>query len=314
MAHPTPWHDATVLLTGATGFIGAHVLRRLVALNADVHAASRIPPPPGSEGATWHAVDLTDATAATGLVRQLRPDIVLHLAATVSGSRELAMVPATLRANLVASVSLLTALTETPPDAVVFAGSIEETALADPATSASSPYAMAKLAATGYASMFHRLWDLPVTVLRIASVYGPGQPDEAKLVPYVITSMLDGVRPRLSRGSKRIDWVYVDDVVAAIIAAARTPRAWGEVIEIGSGEQVSVTDTVRLISGILGADLAAQFGALPDRAFDHDQLTHLDAAWRLLGWRPATGLVTGLRRTAEWYRARQNAMSYRENR
>ncbi len=311
-----PWHDTRVLLTGASGFIGTHVLRRLCAQGADVHATSRIPPS-DTGGATWHTVDLTDPAATTGLVRNIRPDVVLHLAATVSGARTIDMVRSTLRTNVDASVTLLAALTEAPPNAVVFAGSIEEAALDDPAASTSSPYAMAKLAATGYATMFHRLWGLPVTVLRIATVYGPGQPDETKLVPHVITSLLDGIRPRLSRGSKLVDWIYVDDVVTAILAAAERPSARGHVIEIGSGEQVSVARTVATIRDILGTELTAEFGARPDRPFDHDQHAHLGDAAQLLDWRPATGLTTGLRRTVEWYRNRrnapQNSMSYLEN-
>lgn len=312
MAQLRPWHETRVLLTGASGFIGAHVLRRLIVLDADVHATSRIPPSHG-RGVTWHTVDLTDTAATTALIRGVRPDIVLHLAATVSGARDIGMVSPTLRTNLVSPVVLMTALAEAPPDSVVFAGSIEEAALGDPSASASSPYAMAKLAATGYATMFHRLWNLPVTVLRIATVYGPGQPDQSKLVPHVITTLLEGGTPRLSKGSKLVDWVYIDDVVTAILAAAQSPHANGHVIEIGSGEQVSVMRTVATIRDILGTDIPAEFGVLPDRPFDHDQLAHLDEAVRLLGWRPATGLTTGLRRTVEWYRSRQNTMSGKEN-
>ncbi|WP_034273110.1 NAD-dependent epimerase/dehydratase family protein [Haloechinothrix halophila] len=312
MAQLRPWRETRVLLTGASGFIGAHVLRRLTVLDADVHATSRIPPSHGGS-ATWHTVDLTDAGATTALVRGIRPDIVLHLAATVSGARDIGMVSPTLRTNVVSPVVLMTALAEDPPDSVVFAGSIEEAALGDPSASASSPYALAKLAATGYATMFHRLWNLPVTVLRIATVYGPGQPDQSKLVPHVITTLLGGVAPRLSRGSKLVDWVYIDDVVTAILTAAQSPHANGHVIEIGSGEQVSVTRTVATIRDILGTDITAEFGVLPDRPFDHDQLAHLDEAARLLDWRPATGLTTGLRRTVEWYRSRRNTMSGKEN-
>ncbi|GAA5114864.1 NAD-dependent epimerase/dehydratase family protein [Haloechinothrix salitolerans] len=316
MAQRRPWQDTRVLLTGASGFIGAHVLRRLREQDADVHATSRVPPS-NADGGTWHAIDLTDADATTALIRSVRPDVVLHLAATVSGARTIDMVSQTLWTNLVGSVTLLTALADAPPDAVVFAGSIEESSLGDPAASASSPYAMAKLAATGYATMFHRLWGVPVTVLRIATVYGPGQPDESKLVPHVITSLLDGVRPRLSRGSKLADWVYIDDVVTAILAAARRPDANGQVIEIGSGEQVSVARTVATIRDILGTPLTAEFGVLPDRPFDHDQRSHLVAADRLLDWRPDIGLTTGLGRTVDWYRNRrsapQNSMSRQEN-
>jgi len=110
------------------------------------------------------------------LVTSTRPDLVFHLASHVAGARDLALVAPMLRANLVAAVNLMTALAGTAPVPTVLAGSIEEPRVGEEPTP-SSPYAAAKAAASRYALLFHSLYGLPVTTLRIAMVYGPGQPD-----------------------------------------------------------------------------------------------------------------------------------------
>src|SRR2546430_6121464 len=151
------WRTGRVLVTGATGFIGAHLVRRLTPLGAEVHAVSRYP---GSgAGVVWHEADLTDPAAAANLIRELRPDVVFHLASAVPGAREVRLVLPVLHANLGSAVNLLTAVAELAPDTrLVFTGSVEEPKQDAP----SSPYAVAKWAASGYAQMFHRLWGIPV--------------------------------------------------------------------------------------------------------------------------------------------------------
>jgi nucleoside-diphosphate-sugar epimerase len=160
---------------------------------------------------------------------------------------------------------------------------------------------VAKWAASGYARMFHRLWDLPVSVLRVAMVYGPGQPDTAKLLPYATLSLLRGEDPQLSSGTRLVDWVYVDDVVDAFIATAESDAAVGEVFDIGSGQQVSIKDTVLLLAEIVGGSGQPRFGGVADRPLDYPQLADPQPAAKLLGWRPATTLSEGLRQTVAWY-------------
>ncbi len=191
-----------------------------MAAGADVHGG-------GPDGGTapdvrWWTADLADPEAAAAVVRAAAPDIVFHLASHVSGDRSLAAVLPTLRGNLLEhrQPARRGAAQATPPR-LVLAGSMEEPAGdgAGPAVPG-SPYAAAKAAASGYARLFHALYDLPVVVLRVFMVYGPGRQDEAKLVPYVDRSFLAGEPPRLSSGTRAVDWVYVDDVVAAFLAAA----------------------------------------------------------------------------------------------
>lgn len=294
------WTRTRALVTGATGFIGSHLVRRLRSLGADVHAVSRRQVAV-ADGVTWHAADLADADATAELIRSSAPDLVFHLASAVTGAREVKLVRPVLDANLGAAVNLLTAVADAPGTRLVLAGSVEEPRGAEPVPS--SPYAAAKSAATGYARMFHELWGVPVTVLRVAMVYGPAQPDTTKLVPYVTLALLRGQQPELSSGTRLVDWVYVDDVVDAFLAAAVTERAAGQVLDIGSGVQVSIRDTIELLAGIVGGAARPRFGAIADRPLDHAQVADPAPAGDLLNWHPTTTLADGLRHTVDWYAA-----------
>ncbi|MBB2909119.1 nucleoside-diphosphate-sugar epimerase [Streptosporangium becharense] len=310
------WRGRSVLVTGATGFIGAHLVRRLGALGAEVHAVSRRPhvrhgervrqgegarPGGASVDPVWHVADVGDARAVGELVEKSRPDVVFHLASEVAGARDRRLVLPMMRANLASVVNLLTAVSETPGTRLVLAGSSEEPRAEEGETVPSSPYAVAKWAAAGYARMFHRLWDVPVVNLRIGMVYGPGQADTRKLVPYVTLALLRGEAPELSSGTRELDWIHVDDVVDAFLAAARADGAAGRDFDIGSGTRTSIRDTVELLARIVGSSVRPRYGAIGDRALDSARIADLVPAADVLGWCPRVELEAGLRQTVDWY-------------
>jgi UDP-glucose 4-epimerase len=289
------------LVTGAAGFIGSRLSQRLLASGTEVHGVSRVARSTPT-AIRWWTADLSDAGATDRLVQRIRPDAVFHLASHVSGDRALGVVASTLRDNLVATVNLLTAAADAGGTRVVLAGSMEEALPDDPAPS--SPYAAAKTAATAYAQLFDQLYGLPVVNLRVFMVYGPGQRDGTKLVPYVISSLLRGEEPRLSSGIREVDWIYVDDVVAAFVAAAESPKAPGSACDVGSGELVSIRSLVERIVPLVGGDVRPVFGALPDRPGERPRVADVAPTRELIGWAPSTPLDVGLARTVEWFRAR----------
>jgi UDP-glucose 4-epimerase len=301
-----------VLVTGASGFIGARLCERACDLGAVVLGVSRRRPADAAPAMRWEDVDLTDEGATRELVHRVQPDVVLHLASEVAGDRSPELIVPMLRANLVAAVNVMLASHDTGCGRVVLAGSMEEPDLGDAEAVAQSPYAAAKWAALTYARTFRALYQLPVVHLRIFMVYGPGQRDLRKLVPYVASSLLRGEAPELTSGEREVDWIYVDDVVDAFLAAAVSPGAEGASLDIGSGVLVSVREVVARLRRLVGGGVEPRFGAVPDRRLERIRVADPAIAAAAIGWRPRTSLDEGLARTVDFYRAQIRAMAGRQ--
>ena len=296
-----------MLVTGASGFIGARLCDRACDLGALVHGVSRRPSPDLSPAWRWENVDLSDEAATRALVRRVQPDVVLHLASEVSGDRSPHVILPMLHANLLAAVNVMLASQEAACGRIVLAGSMEEPDLGDAKAVAQSPYAAAKWAALTYARMFRALYGLPVVHLRIFMVYGPGQRDLRKLVPYVASSLLRGEAPELTSGEREVDWIYVDDVVDAFLSAAVRPGAEGASLDIGSGELVPVRAVVARLRRLVGGNIEPRFGAVPHRKLERVRVADPTTAADAIGWRPRTSLDEGLARTVDFYRGELQA-------
>jgi nucleoside-diphosphate-sugar epimerase len=152
--------------------------------------------------------------------------------------------------------------------------------------------------------MMNAAYGVSVVNLRLFMVYGPGQHDRSKLVPYTITSLLDGRRPSLSGGTRLVDWIYVDDVVDALIAgAACTQGDDGSPIDVGSGALVTIREIVSIIGSELGSPLEPSFDTGRDRPNEMQGSADLTRAAQLLGWAPGTSLTEGLRAAVAWYKS-----------
>jgi nucleoside-diphosphate-sugar epimerase len=246
-------------------------------------------------------VDLTDADAIARAVSRIQPDAIYHVAGYASGSRSLEAVFPSLNHNLVAVVNVLFAAAKSGCGLVLLAGSLEEPQPVAEEPVPTSPYAAAKHAAGSFGRMFVALHQLPVVNLRVFMVYGPGQTDQTKLVPYVVTSLLRGESPKLSSGTRRVDWVYVEDVADAFLTAAQRPDLAGETLDIGSGELVTVRSVVEQIAGMVGAVVQPNFGTLPDRPLETERAADVEQTRERLGWQRRTSLAEGLSATIEWF-------------
>jgi UDP-glucose 4-epimerase len=304
------------LVTGARGFIGSALCRSLIASGVEVHAVSRNPPASAKNwwravagdmshagqatAIQWWKADLVELQAARGLIRTIRPDTTFHLASLVTGSRGLEMVLPIFQNNFMTAFNLLMATAENSAGRIVLAGSFEEPDEVDSVPC--SPYAAAKWSASGYAGMFRALYGIPVVNAKIFMVYGPGQSDHTKLIPYVTTSLLRGEALRLSSGVRLVDWIYVDDVVHGLIRCAQTPGIDGSTVELGSGKLLSIREVVQQLSDLLASTVDPQFGALPDRPLERVRKANIGESYELIGWQPSTSLRAGLARTVEWYK------------
>ncbi len=291
------------LVTGATGFIGRHLLARLAAEGAEVAVLSRGPRLPGLTAERWYRADLEDSTAVEAALADDRPEVVFHLASFVSGRRELDLVLPTFRANLSSTVHLLSAATRVGCRRIVLAGSMEEPLAG---TAPPSPYAAAKAAAALYADFFRFAYQAPVVTARIFMVYGPQQRDRAKVIPASILAALDGHPPHISSGSRPVDWIHAGDVARGLVALSRAAGLEGGTFDLGSGELVTVRDVVERICRNIGSPPPV-VGALPDRPGEAVRRADVEATYVRTGWRPEIHLDSGLAETIDWYRAHRGS-------
>lgn len=300
--------DGPVLVTGGTGFIGSRLTERLVDAGVEVHGISRSPPDDSEDCVRWRMGDLRDRDFVESAVEAVEPSVVFHLAALVTGSRDLEVVTPLLEHNFLAAVNLLVACARRHRPRVVLVGSIEQVDSTTERSVPHSPYSAAKGSAATYGRMFHQLYDLPVAEVRPAMVYGPGQTDLSKLVPYATTSLLKGESPRILNPPRRADWVYVDDVVEGLLAAGRSDALVGRSVELGTGDLTSVRDVVTLIDDLVDGSAAPDFGKPPSGRPEHELAADTETAAELLGWQSSISLEEGLQRTVAWYRANLSAL------
>lgn len=300
-------------MTGAGGFVGANLVRRLRSEGAEVHAAVRPGASPwrlaGLErDVTVHPVDLVDADASGCLVEDVRPHLLFHLAAhgAYSWQRDLS---AMVQMNVLATEGLLDACREVEVERVVHAGSSSEYGDKDSAPpeeevlEPNSHYAVTKAAATHVCALAAQTGP-PVATLRLYSVYGPWE-DPARLVPTLLRLGLRGELPPLVDPSTPRDFVYVDDVTDAFVRAATAPLLTPHrIYNIGSGTQSTVGDLVALVRSRLGIVTEPRWGAHAPRTWDlRTWVADPGRAREELGWEAVTGLDRGLESTIRWARS-----------
>ena len=301
------------LVTGAAGFVGANLTRRLLIEGHEVHLAIR----PGSrkwriegllEDAPLHEVDLGDTEGVARMVRGVRADWIFNLAAHGAYSWQ-ANVGEILRVNVVGTTNLLDAATRSGFAAFVQAGTSSEYGVKDHAPTEDEPvepssaYAVAKASATMLCQLFARTAGQRVAILRLYSVFGPWE-EPGRLLPALIMRGLAGGLPPLVSREAAHDFVYVDDAVDAfLLAAGSAPVEPGAIFNVGSGVQTTLEDAVAVTRRVLAVEAEPQWGTMAARSWD-TQVWVADAGRisRELGWAPRHGFEQGFELQAEWFR------------
>ncbi|MCX6348268.1 MAG: SDR family oxidoreductase, partial [Candidatus Aureabacteria bacterium] len=284
-----------VLITGAEGFLGSHLARRLVEEGARVTALVA-PGAPLSRIADLRSrlrlsvVDVRDARAVGRAVKKAAPRFLFHLAAVTNPARSWDALDLALAVNLGGTVNVLKAAEKEGCESVLSTCTAgvygrnpppfrEEMPL-DPG----SPYSVSKAAATFACQMAARSLKVPATVVRLFLVYGPDQGEE-RFLPQLIRAGLKRKPFRMTAGRQTREYTYIDDVVEGMLRAAGRRRAAGEVFNLGSGEEISLRDLARKVNRLLGGTLILDRKKIPYRKNEIFRfLGDHRKAKKVLGW------------------------------
>jgi nucleoside-diphosphate-sugar epimerase len=267
-----------------------------------VHATSRNERQRRAGEPIWWRADMADLAAVRGVFSAVRPTVVIHLAGSVGAGPDRERVLPTYHSLATSTVNILMQASELGCRRVILAGSLTEPMPGPQDPIPGSPYAAAKWIGSTYGRMFHALYRTPVVILRTFMTYGPAQA-RSKLIPSATLALLRGEAPRLSSGRVRGDWIYVDDVVDALLSAIVAQGIEGRTLDVGTGNLTSIRALVETIIEVMGSNTAPLFGAIPDRPQEQEIAADTAPTIRALGWRATTSLQHGLRQTVAWYRA-----------
>jgi nucleoside-diphosphate-sugar epimerase len=301
------------LVTGATGFVGANLVRRLLDEGDEVHVFLR------EDSNRWrlaaiqddlrlHMIDLRDEESVTRAVAAIHPQTIYHLAAYGAYPFQTEVNPILLT-NLLGTSNLVQACARVGFDAFVNTGSSSEygfkqhppaeTDLPEP----NSYYAVAKASATMYCSYTSRRIERPITTLSLYSAYGPYE-EPSRLMPTLIKKGLRGELPPLVAPDTARDFIYIDDVCEAYIRTARSKSLdFGEVLNLGTGVQRSIREIVEVAREVLNIEIEPDWGSMEARIWDSSVWVADNRRIReRLGWEPQFDLAAGFRAMVDWFR------------
>ena len=316
---PEDWKDRHALVTGAAGFIGSHLVETLARSGANVRAFVRYNSrndygwleeldPTVLENVEIFRGDLANPEATDGAVKGC--DSVFHVGALIPIPYSYRHPREFVAANVTGALNMLEACRRHEVRRLVHTSSSEVYGTAqkvpideDHPLRAQSPYAATKTGADQLALSFKDSFDTPVVIARPFNTYGPRQSARA-VIPTLITQALTRETVELGSTHPTRDFLYVGDTVRGMIRCAEAEGIEGEVINLGTGLEISIGELATLVFRLLDRDLPVEFS--PDRARPKDSeverlLADARKAERLMGWKAEVPLEEGLRRTIDWF-------------
>lgn len=319
------WRGCRVLVTGAGGFIGSHLAERLVTLGADVRALVRYTST-GHSGWLDSSKLRPEMEVVLGDIRDFfcvseamkGRDVVFHLAALIGIPYSYRAPQSYLHTNIEGTLNVLQAARELGTKRIVCTSTSEVYGTAkyvpmdeEHPLQGQSPYSASKIAADKLAESYYLSFGAPVTIVRPFNTYGPRQSIRA-VVPTIITQALCGAEIRLGSLVPTRDFNFVSDTVEGFVSTMSSERAVGQVINFGTGKDVSIGELVSIIGRLLGKDLKVRTEeerVRPDTSEVGRLRADASKARNLLAWEPRITLEDGLLLTVEWIQG--NSHSYR---
>lgn len=302
------------LVTGATGFVGSNLVRKLLNLNYEVHVLIRKTSNPWrirdvSDKINCHYVNLIDKAGLQKEILQISPSVIFHLAnAGLYGGNE-SSTKEYLDTNFLGTVNLIECSKDLDYVCFVNTGSsaeygskdepMDENDLCEP----ESIYGITKLASTIYAKNFAKKNHKPIVTLRLFSPFGAFD-NSLRLIPYVITRTIKNQALLFKKPDTVRDYIFIEDVTESYIRCIKNAKkVTGEIINIGSGRQTSTKEVVRLILSICNSNSRIRWGGkFIKRNESKVWQANIKKARLLLDWTPKYSLKRGLKETVGWFK------------
>ena len=310
------WNRTTVLVTGAGGFIGSHLTERLASLGAKTRAFVRY-----NSANSWGWLNDSalkdDIEVILGDIRDrdsLRSatkgvEVIFHLAALIAIPYSYRTPLSYTRTNVEGTVNMLQAAVDENANLFVHTSTSEAYGTAqyipineDHPLQGQSPYAASKIGADKMAESFHLSYGLPLAILRPFNTYGPKQSARA-VIPTIITQALTESEIKLGSLEPTRDFNYIADTVEGFIRIAQSPNAIGQVVNVGSGRETSISDVATIVMSLIGktVPIAHSSERVRPKTSEVERLCADNSkAARLLNWSPQTSLEDGIGKTIEW--------------
>ncbi|OGH24762.1 MAG: hypothetical protein A3B47_00420 [Candidatus Levybacteria bacterium RIFCSPLOWO2_01_FULL_39_24] len=303
-----------ILITGGAGFIGTNIINKLLNLGyKNINLIIKDSTDLGQlknvlTKINLYKVDLLDKTNLQKVIRKINPSIIIHLA-TYSAYRDQEAVSQMIEANIAGTLNLLIASKNINYDIFINTGSsseygiknnpMREMDLLEPI----SFYAATKASASLLCQVFAREYQKPIVTLRPFSVYGPYE-ENKRFIPTIIKAVIENKTIKLTAGTQRRDFIYIEDIVDIYIKAmSKGKKMSGKILNMGTGKEYTNDEVVKTLFKVTGKKVKVEKGAFPKRLWDTPHwVADISKTKKTLNWRPKFSLEDGLRKTYLWYR------------
>ena len=306
--------DHRLLIVGGTGFIGRNLVLNALekGLNIVVVSLNKSSSQQKIEGVDYLQMDITKPIQTSNQLTETPFDYVVNLSGYIDHCRFLEGGRKLIKAHFEGVQNLLQLLDWSKLKRFVQVGSSDEYGNHPPPQHEKmrelpiSPYSLGKVASTQFLQMLHRTQDFPAVIVRLFLTYGPGQ-DNKRFFPATIKGCLSDDPFPTSAGEQLRDFCYVDDIAQGILSILTNEQVNGEIINLASGNPVTIRDATELIQKTLGRG-APEFGKIPYRIGENMALyADISKAKRILGWKPVVAFEDGVERTINEYLVRMES-------
>lgn len=293
-----------ILVTGSTGFLGKNLVDTLRKAGANVFATAAHE----NKNFKINKVDFLVVEDVKKTINLAKPEIIYHTGGLVNLSRDYETYKNCFEANVIGTLNVLESLRENPPRKFIFVSTEEvygnneipykETQEADPP----SGYSVSKIAAEKLCISYAKELGFKLVILRVGTMYGPGD-RPSRLIPQIIMKAMQNKPINLNLGLKKRDYVFIDDVVEALISSKDNGLSdIVTIVNIGGGKSYSLREIVSLIISYTKSKSDVNYGVIAERAGEVGEwLLNIEKASKLLHWEPKMFMIEGIKKTIDYY-------------